>query len=269
MNLNVIKSKLESFSRPTQKEKVDYSKIYFKPKPGEYQIRIVPSKFDKDNPFKEVYFHYGISKFPLLALSNWKEKDPIIESVETLRNTKASKEENIENWRLAKKIEPKMRVFAPIIIRGQESEGVRLWEFGVEVYRQLLSLADDPDYGDYTSITNGRDFKIKVEESLFNGRKINKITSINIRPKESVLTDDKSLLEKIKDEQPDVLSLHKKYTYDEIKKIFSDWIESSEEKEEPTSVTDLQTADDINTNDLPFEVEKTSNLSKFDKLFEK
>ena len=56
------------------------------------------------------------------------------------------------NWQLAKKLDPKMRVFAPVIVRGEEDKGVRPWEFGKEIYMQLLGIAEDEDYGDFTDI---------------------------------------------------------------------------------------------------------------------
>ena len=93
MDLSLIKQKLSASQNKGQKrEKVDYSKIFFKPKPGKYQVRILPSKFDKSNPFREVYFHYGFSKGPILALSNWNEKDPIVEFAKNLRKS-ADKED--------------------------------------------------------------------------------------------------------------------------------------------------------------------------------
>ena len=115
MDLNVIKNKLSSLqSKGQKKEKVDYTKYLWKPKQeGKYQIRFVPSKFDKDNPFKEVFIHYGYSKFPIYALTNWGEKDPIVEFAKQLRNTNDS-----ENWKTAKKLDPKMRVFASVIVHG-------------------------------------------------------------------------------------------------------------------------------------------------------
>ena len=149
MDLKSIKNKLNALQTSGQKkEKVDYSKYLWKPKQeGKYQIRIVPSKLDKNNPFKEVFLHYGFSKFPIYALSNWGEKDPIVEFAKQLRQSNDK-----ENWKLAKKLEPKMHIFAPVIVRGEEDKGVRLWEFGKEIYLQLLGIADDEDYGDYTDI---------------------------------------------------------------------------------------------------------------------
>ena len=62
MDLSLIKNKLDSFQNKGEKrEKIDYTKIFWKPKAGKYQIRIVPSKFNKSTPFREIYFHYGLS----------------------------------------------------------------------------------------------------------------------------------------------------------------------------------------------------------------
>ena len=131
MDINAIKQRLNSLQSSGQKkEKVDYSKYYWKPKQeGKYQIRIVPSAINKENPFQEVFVHYGFSKFPIYALTNWGEKDPIVEFAKQLRGTSEK-----ENWQLAKKLDPKMRVFAPVVVRGEEDKGVRLWEFGKEIY---------------------------------------------------------------------------------------------------------------------------------------
>ncbi len=48
--------------------------------------------------------------------------------------------EDKENWRLAKKLDPKNRIFAPVIVRGEESEGVQMWEFGKEIYEAFLQM---------------------------------------------------------------------------------------------------------------------------------
>ena len=159
MDINAIKQRLSSLqSSGAKKEKVDYSKYYWKPKAeGKYQIRVVPSVLNKSNPFQEVFVHYGFSKFPIYALTNWGEKDPIVEFAKSLRTTQEK-----ENWQLAKKLDPKMRVFAPVVVRGEEEKGVRLWEFGKEIYMQLLGIAEDEDYGDFTDINEGRDFTVDV-----------------------------------------------------------------------------------------------------------
>jgi hypothetical protein len=215
MDLNSIKNKLSALQTSGQKkEKIDYSKYLWKPKQeGKYQIRIVPSKLDKNNPFKEVFLHYGMSKFPMYALTNWGEKDPIVEFAKQLQKTNDK-----ENWKLSKKLEPKMRIFAPVIVRGEEDKGVRLWEFGKEIYMQLLGIADDEDYGDYTDMNEGRDFTVEAVMGDIGGRQGLK-SSIRIKPKTSPLSANKSDIEKWLEEQPDVLELQATYkmTFDKMK----------------------------------------------------
>ena len=36
---------------------------------------------------------------------------------------------------MARKLESKMRTFAPIIVRGEETQGVKFWGFGKTVYQ--------------------------------------------------------------------------------------------------------------------------------------
>ena len=50
MDLDAIKSRLNQLQN-TQ------TNAFWKPQPGKSQIRIVPYKFDKNNPFSELFFH--------------------------------------------------------------------------------------------------------------------------------------------------------------------------------------------------------------------
>ena len=277
MDLSVIKQKLSASQTKGQKrEKVDYTKIFFKPKPGKYQIRILPSKFDKSNPFREVYFHYGFSKGPILALTNWNEKDPIAEFSKNLR-----KSSDKEDWQLAKKIEPKLRYFVPVLVRGEESQGPRLWEFGKLIYEQLLGIAADEDYGDFTDITDGRDFTIEAVEDVVAGRKGIKC-NIRVKPKTSAISDDATIVTKALDEQPDILGINKHYSFDELKDLLDKWLNPDSEEDTEAPIASKSTDDDEEEEDdflaemnkpveqtykLDTTAAKTSNADKFDDLF--
>jgi hypothetical protein len=287
MDLKSIKNKLNALQTQGQKkEKVDYSKYLWKPKSeGKYQIRIVPSKLDKNNPFREVFVHYGFSKFPIYALTNWGEKDPIVEFAKQLKQTNDK-----ENWKLAKKLEPKMRVFAPVIVRGEEDKGVRMWEFGKEIYMQLLGIADDEDYGDYTDINEGRDFTLEAVMGDIGGRQGLK-TSIRIKPKTSPLGTDKSDIESWLENQPDILELQRKTEFDKLKEILQNWLnpeDATEDSDDEDEDEVIETPAKVK-NDLPWEEEdddeeapvkstpvknnyelktKKSKADKFDELFE-
>jgi hypothetical protein len=240
MDLSLIKSKLDSFqSKGQTKEKIDYTKIFWKPKPGKHQIRIVPSKYNKSNPFREIYFHYGYTKGPILALTNWGEADPIVEAAQKLR-----KSDNPDHWQMAKKITPKMRVFAPVIVRGEEGMSVRLWEFGKELYTQLMNIAMNEDYGDYTDIQDGRDFVVEAVEAEVAGRKGIKC-NLTPRVKTSPVTEEADLINTWLEEQPDILAINKKHTYESLNEIFQKWANPEEDTDEPIVAKDEEEAGDL------------------------
>ena len=272
MDINAIKQRLSSLqSSGAKKEKVDYSKYYWKPKAeGKYQIRVVPSVLNKSNPFQEVFVHYGFSKFPIYALTNWGEKDPIVEFAKSLRNTQEK-----ENWQLAKKLDPKMRVFAPVVVRGEEEKGVRLWEFGKEIYMQLLGIAEDEDYGDFTDISEGRDFTVDVVTGDIGGRQGLK-SSIRVKPKTSPLGSNKETIKMWLTEQPNVLELQRKTAFDDLKTILANFLNPEEEEtvavvideDEDPIIAKAQEEPKTNYSLKAAPVAKVSKADKFDALFD-
>lgn len=269
MNLDLIKSKLSALQSSGQKkEKVDYTLTQWKPKSeGKYQIRIVPSKLDKSNPFKEVYVHYGYAKFPIYALTNWGEKDPIVEFAKQLRGTNES-----SNWTLAKKLDPKMRVFVPVIVRGEEDKGVRLWEFGKEIYLQLLGLAEDEDYGDFTDINEGFDFTLEAVIGDVGGRQGLK-SSIRPKRKTSPLSSDVKQIESWLENQPNILELQEKFkkSFEDLKVILQNFLdpESEETKEEEmTESLEAELEKEPKSNySTSTKKSKATPVDKFDALF--
>ena len=228
MDLNKIKSRLDNLNqaaKPKNTEKKDYTLVYWKPKEeGKYQIRFVPSKINKDNPFQEVFMHYGVGKYPIVALTNWGEDDPIVDFTKKLRKSSES-----ENWRLAKQLDPKMRVFAPVIVRGEEDKGVRLFEFSKTIYMELLSIADDEDYGDFTDVAQGFDFVVnasKVQD------RPGFALSLRPKPKQTPLSSDASQITTWLENQPILLEERYKYTYDKLKEELQTFISGGEEKED-------------------------------------
>ena len=91
----------------------------------------------------------------VLSPRTFGEEDPIAEYGTSLWNegTDASKE-------AAKRFWPKMRVFAPVVVRGEEDKGVRWWGFSRTTYQALLDVVLDPEYGDITDTEKGTDIRI-------------------------------------------------------------------------------------------------------------
>ena len=227
MDLNAIKNRLASLNqdtKPKNTEKKDYTLIYWKPKQeGKYQIRFVPSKLNKESPFQEIFMHYGVGKFPIVALSNWGEEDPIVDFAKKLRTTSDS-----ENWRLAKKLDPKMRVFAPVIVRGEEEKGVRLFEFSKTIYMELLSIADDEDYGDFTNMAEGYDFVVNASKVI---DRPGFALSLRPKPKQTPLSEDANQIKTWLENQPILLEERFKYTYDKLKEELQGFLTGGEDEE--------------------------------------
>lgn len=222
MDLKAIKEKLEKLNNSGQQDRPDYSKMFWKPSLGKQTIRIVPSAYDPTFPFSELKFHYGVGKYPMIALSNFGKQDPIEEFVKELKKTSDK-----DNWSLAGKLTPKTRVYAPVIVRGEEDQGVRLWGFGVTIYKSLLALAEDEDIGDYTDVVNGWD--LVVEQ-----RKGNPYpeTSVRIKPKQTPLSDDNTEVSVWLKEQPNPLEAFLQFDYEYIKKKLQEYLEPGSEEEE-------------------------------------
>jgi hypothetical protein len=166
-----------------------------------------------------------------------------------------------------------MRIYAPVIVRGEEEKGVRLWEFGKEIYMQLLGIADDEDYGDYTDINEGRDFTVEAVKGDIGGRQGLK-TSIRIKPKTTPVSTDATLIGTFLSEQPNILEIQRKRTYEEIKETLQNWL--SPEEPEEGSIIDDENEPEVEETSTPAKAytlnqplaPKTSKADKFDSLFE-
>ena len=276
MDLNAIKSRLSSLNqdaKPRTGEKKDYTLVYWKPRQeGKYQIRFVPSLINKNNPFQEVFMHYGVGKYPIVALTNWGEQDPIVDFTKKLRTTSDS-----ENWRLAKKLDPKLRVFAPVIVRGEEDKGVRLFEFSKTIYMELLSIADDEDYGDFTDVAQGFDFVVNASKVV---DRPGFALSLRPKPKQTPLSKDANQVNTWLENQPKLLEERYKYTYEKLKEELQNFISGGEEKEdtivsEPASEFDNDTvetkAEDKSKKAFSLATQgkpKKAKSEEFDSLFE-
>lgn len=223
VNLDVIRKKLQVLQNLQSG-----NKNIWKPEPGTNKIRIVPYQHNKDNPFIEIYFHYNLGKKSLVSPFTNGEPDPVIEFCDKLKETG-----NTEDWVLGKKMEPKLRAFAPVIVRGKEKEGVKFWGFGQEIYQELLNIMVDPDYGDITDLTSGRDIDVTYLTPKEAGNKYGK-TSIRVKPQTSMATDDKEIAQKIVKEQPNILEIYPCNTYEELKKALNKWLNPESEDDETT-----------------------------------
>ena len=231
MNINAIKQRLNSLQNTSKK-----TDSLWKPKPGKYQVRIVPYKFNTENPFIELLFHYNINNKTYLSPASFGRPDPILEFAEKLK-----KLGDTENWKAGKKMEPKLRTFAPVIVRGQEAEGVKFWGFGKTVYQEILAIVADPDYGDITDEKTGRDIVIEIVEEA---GKTYPETRIRVKPNVSLLHDNAATAAKLLDEQTNITDIYSELSYPELKTVLENWLNPTAvaaEDENPTPSFTQQT----------------------------
>jgi len=261
MDLSLLKQKLDGLQQKQSpnSQKTDYTKIFWRPSIGKQQIRIVPSAFNSANPFKELKFYYGITNKVMISPLNFGEKDPI-----HLFSQKLREEYNKENYILAKKLDAKNRVFVPVVVRGEEDKGVRLWQFGKMVYEELLALAVDDEIGDYTDIVNGRDLTIETVGPEATGTPYNK-SSVRVRLKTTPLNEDKDTVETWLNEQPNPEELFKRYTFDEMKSALEKWLSPETDSEEITSAPAASSTSNFS---LDTTKAKQSKVDQFDSLFD-
>ena len=251
MDLNAIKKRLNQLQTTNTR-----TSNLWKPQPGKTQIRIVPYAFNKDNPFIELFFHYNLNNRSYLSPISFGRPDPIEEFAQKLRGSGSK-----EDYQLSRKLEAKMRTFAPVVVRGEEKQGVKFWGFGKTVYQELLSIIADPDYGDITDPVNGRDVVVEFLSAEETGASFPK-TNIRVKPNQTSISDDPEVLEVVK-KQHDITEIYQELSYDDMTEILNEWLNPSEDKDSTDTTTSNTT---VASSEL--EKSKVSNTSDaFDDLF--
>jgi len=224
IDLAAIRKKLGQLSGQNSKKNV-----MWRPEEGsESTVRLIAYPDNDGQPFKELMFYYNIGNNPgLLAPYQFGKSDPIQELITKLRD-----EGSKESYELAKKLYPKMRCYAPVVIRGEEDKGVRLWAFGKQVYQTLLNYMLDEDYGDITDPLEGRDVRVTCTKTP---GKMWATTDVRPRGKDSPLSEDSSKSKQWLDNIPDVNDLFELKTYEELERIVNDWLNGDDEDSEETT----------------------------------
>ena len=122
---------------------------------------------------------------------------------------------------------PKTRVFVPVIVRGEEDKGVRLWEFGIKIYEQLLAIAADEEVGDITDPVSGRDLKVETTSPEQNKTDYAQ-SAIRIKLTATPLSTDAEKVKMWLENQPNPIDFFKKYSYDEMKVALEQHLNPSE-----------------------------------------
>jgi hypothetical protein len=257
LDINAIRSRLNKLQNTQRK-----TDALWKPTPGKHTVRIVPYKFNRDNPFIELYFHYNINNKTYLSPQSFGRPDPIVEFADKLKRMGDK-----DDWKAAKAMEPKLRTFVPVIVRGEEGEGVRFWGFGKTVYQEILGYIADPDYGDITDPTSGRDLTIEYKSAEQAGTTY-PTTTIRVKPSETPLSEDTDKATSFIESQTEITDLYSELSYDELKSVLEGWLNpTAEGKDDSVSQETLSTPKTETTttsHDMGGSVETKSDSKKTD-----
>jgi len=213
IDFDAIRRKLNKLSGQNSRQNTTW-----RPQEGEeHTVRLLSFPDNDGQPFKERWFYYNIGNNPgLLAPYQFGNPDPIQELITKLRDDGSK-----ESYELAKKLYPKMRCYAPVIVRGEEDKGVRIWAFGKTVYQSLLNIMLDEDYGDITDAEDGRDVKVVCTKAP--GRQW-ATTEVRPRGKQSPLSDNADTVKQYTSSIPSLDDMYTCKTYEELEKIVNDWL---------------------------------------------
>ena len=236
VDFDAIRKKLDRLSGNTKNRSVTW-----RPTEGEeHTVRLLSFPDNEGQPFKELWFYYNIGKERgLLAPNQFGDPDPIQELI-----TKLREEGSKESYELAKKLYPKMRTYAPVIVRGEEDKGVQIWGFGKMVYQALLGLMLDEDYGDITDPQTGRDVKVVCSKQP---GKMWAMTEVRPRGKQSSLSDNAKQAQEWFNSIPDLSGIFQCKSYDELSKIINDWLGEGDANNSDTGSAKVSTSESDQT----------------------
>jgi len=213
VNLDAIRRKLNQLSGGGSRRD-----SMWRPEEGkEYTVRLLAFPDNEGQPFKELWFYYNVGNNPgLLAPHQFGKPDPIQDLINKLR-AEGSK----ESYELAKKLYPKMRAYAPVVVRGEEDKGVRIWSFGKTVLQDIYNIMLDEDYGDITDALEGRDVRVMCTKAPGKQYADTKVTA---RAKISKLNEDQKKAKEWLGTIPNLLEMYPLKTEQELENIVNAWL---------------------------------------------
>jgi len=199
----------------------------WKPGVGEHKVRCLPWSDTPDGqPFKERWFYYIGTNAGILTPKQFGKPDPIDDLLRKLYSTKSEADRAI-----AKQLQPKMRAYVPVIVRGQEDKGPQIWSFGKLIYQRLLGFFLDEDYGNILDPHEGFDLKVTITQSP--GKQFQD-TVVDCKGKPSKLHDDPATMKRWIDSVPNLDDMYRLKPKEEIEAIVTAWLNGDSTPPAPT-----------------------------------
>lgn len=189
----------------------------WKPGIGEHKVRCLPWKNSPEGqPFAERWFYYIGDNAGLLAPNQFGKPDPINDLIRKLYSS-GKPDDRV----LAKKLAPKMRCYAPVIVRGEEDKGVQVWSFGKIVYQRMLGFFLDEEVGDILDPSQGFDLKVTISKAP--GKQFND-TMVDPARRPSKLHEDQKTMLTWLENIPNIDDMYRLKSTQEIEAVLNNWL---------------------------------------------
>jgi hypothetical protein len=216
INMELMRKKLAQLRGEESREQ----SVWFRPDEGDQDIRIVPAP-DGD-PLKEMYFHYNVGDHRggiVCPKRNFGDACPLCEFASTLWREGVDNNDE-ESKKLAKSLFVRARFFSPVVVRGREDEGIKIYGYGKRAYENLLAYILDPDYGDITDTLEGTDIALTYTKPTAAGAYPQ--TSLKMRRNTSPLLEDTDAISALLDSMPEFDGLFDRHTPEQINAILDE-----------------------------------------------
>ena len=195
---------------------------FWRPTEGDQDIRLVPT--EDGDPFKVYHFHYNMGEGArggiLCPKRQFGEGCPICDFA-----SKLWQEGTDESKKMAKSLFVRQRFFSPVVVRGEEEAGVRVWGYGKTIYEVLLGLVLNPDYGDITDVDSGVDLSLTY--TLPKSKGAFPTTNLVPKRKSSPLEKSKDKVKEILESVPDIASLFQRRSASDVQAILESFLNPS------------------------------------------
>ena len=248
INMELMRRKLATLRG---ENKGNGNSVFFRPDDGDTDIRIVPAP-DGD-PLREMFFHYNVGNHQggiMCPKRNFGERCPICDFASSLWREAADNNDE-ESKKLAKSLFVRPRYFSPVVVRGREEEGIKVYGYGKTAYELLLGYILDPEYGDVTDINEGTDITLTYTKPTKPGAFPQ--TNLKMRRGTSPLLEDVDAISPLLDRMPDFDSLFERQTPEAIDAILDEQLASDGSAESRSSQTTKYGGDKKDTVDRAFD----------------
>ena len=127
------------------------------------------------------------------------------------------------------------RYFSPVVVRGREEEGIKVYGYGKQAYELLLGYILDPEYGDITDSKEGTDITLTYTKPNKPGAYPQ--TSLKMRRNTSTLLEDAEAIPALLDRMPDFDGLFERLSPQQVDAILDEQLSGDSSAEGRSSET--------------------------------